>query len=141
MKGTGNKGGKGPSLCHYAPPPACDAAKSCNGGGIRTPKSVKCRSHANRLSYLPSKPTPRIIELFRKKQLSTGISEETASRIPSFGIVRRSLKAGVEEPIFPGASCPVVALASNFGSLFQQSGRLSAWNFERSAESKQDRTR
>jgi hypothetical protein len=102
---------------------------------------VNCRWHANRLSYLPSKQAVRIIEPFRKKQLSIGISEETASRIAWIGIFRLASAAPVEGPIFPGAGCPVVALASNFGRLFQQSGRLSAWNFERSAESKQDSTR
>jgi hypothetical protein len=34
---------------------------------------------------VPSKPWDRIIEPFQKKQLSTGISEETASTIASFG--------------------------------------------------------
>jgi hypothetical protein len=90
---------------------------------------------------LPSKPRVRIIEPFQKKQLSIGISEETASKIDSICMVGQSPSISVEDPIFPGAAPPVVALASNFGSLFQQSGRLSAWNFERSAESKQDSTR
>ena len=67
---------------------------------IRAPTADRCRSHANRLTYLPSKTIARIIEHFREKQLSTGISEETAGKIASFSIVCQYPNAPSEAPIF-----------------------------------------